>query len=204
MTTDITKTETTPETLLKLGVIIASTRPGRAGLPIGQWIYNRATEHPAFDVEMMDLGEINLPLMDEPNHPRLRNYTLQHTMDWSAKVDAADAFVFVMPEYNYSMTAPLKNAIDYLFQEWHYKPVGLVSYGGMSGGIRAVQMVKQVVTTLKMMPLPEAVAIPFFNQYFDDQKRFQPNEAMQTSATGMLDELARWATALQTLRKPVG
>lgn len=203
MTIDTNKI--TPETSrLKLGVVIASTRPGRSGLPIGQWVYSRAAEHSAFDVEMMDLGKINLPLMDEPNHPRLRNYTLQHTLDWSAKVDAADAFVFVMPEYNYAMTAPLKNAIDYLFQEWHYKPVGLVSYGGMSGGLRAAQMVKQVVTALKMMPLPEAVAIPFFNQYFDEEKRFQPNESMQTSTTAMLNELARWAAALKPLRKPAG
>ena len=91
--------------------------------------------------------------MDEPNHPRLRQYTKQHTKDWSAKVEAADAFVFVMPEYNYGFNAPLKNVIDYLNQEWAYKPVGFVSYGGVASGTRAVQMIKQVVTTLKMTTL---------------------------------------------------
>ena len=85
--------------------------------------------------------------MDEPKHPRLREYEHQHTKDWSARVEAADAFVFVHPEYNYGITAPLKNALDYLSQEWNYKPLGLVSYGGVSAGTRAAQMIKQVATT---------------------------------------------------------
>lgn len=104
-----------PESSLpRLAIIIASTRPGRAGLPIGQWIYERAVAHGGFDVELIDLAAINLPFMDEPQHPRLRQYVHQHTKDWSAMIDAADAFLFVTPEYNYGLTAPLKNAIDYL------------------------------------------------------------------------------------------
>jgi len=184
-------------------IIIASTRPGRVGLPIGQWFRDRALQQGGFDVTVVDLAELNLPFMDEPNHPRLRLYTHQHTKDWSAQVDAADAFVFVSPEYNYGMSAPLKNAIDYLSQEWQYKPVGFVSYGGVSGGTRAVQMIKQVVTTLKMVPLTEAVTIPFASQLFDEEQRFQPTEAMETAATAMLNELARWAATLRPMRAPV-
>jgi NAD(P)H-dependent FMN reductase len=184
-----------------LTIIIASTRPGRAGLPIARWIEQEAVEHGGFNVEIADLAEINLPFMDEPNHPRLRQYTHQHTREWSARIDASDAFVLVMPEYNYGFTAPLKNAIDYLHQEWQYKPVGLVSYGGISAGTRAAQMIKQVLTTLKMVPLNEAVSIPFFSQFIDEEGRFQPNETLETSAEAMLNELERWTAALSSLRE---
>ena len=140
--------------MTKLEIIIASTRPNRVGLPVGLWIEEQALTHGGFDeVEVVDLAEVNLPFMNEPNHPRLRQYTHQHTKDWSAKINEADALVFVMPEYNFGYNAELKNAIDYLNAEWHYKAVGLVSYGGVSAGTRAAQMIKQVVTTLRMTPL---------------------------------------------------
>ncbi|GIH17994.1 NADPH-dependent FMN reductase [Rugosimonospora africana] len=184
----------------RLQIIIASTRPGRVGLPVAEWFRERAAKHGGFEVEVIDLAEVKLPMMDEPNHPRLRRYTHQHTKDWSATVDRADAFVFVMPEYNYGFTAPLKNAIDYLHYEWEYKPVGLVSYGGVAAGARAAQMIKQVVTTLKMMPVFEAVQIPFVAQFLDDEGQLRANEVMEGAATAMLDELIRWNEALAPLR----
>lgn len=196
----ITDQGVTSADMPRLQIIIASTRPGRVGLPVGRWVEAAAIEHGAFDVEVVDLAELDLPFMDEPNHPRLRQYQHQHTKDWSAKVDAADAFVFVMPEYNYGFTAPLKNAIDYLHEEWMYKPVGIVSYGGVSAGTRAAQMIKQVVTTLKMTPLVEAVSIPFVREFVDDEGRIQPNETMQQAAKAMLDELERVEAALRPLR----
>jgi len=182
-------------------IIIASTRPGRRGPSIAHWFRDRAIESGHFEVEVADLAELNLPFMDEPNHPRLRQYTHQHTRNWSAIVDSADAFVFVMPEYNYGFNAALKNAIDYLHFEWQYKPVGFVSYGGVSGGTRAVQMIKQVVTTLKMFPLSEAVSLPFFTQFIDEDEQVQANDVMETAAVAMLDELSRTARALQPLRE---
>jgi len=185
-----------------LMIIIASTRPGRVGLPVAQWFERRAITHGGFAIDLVDLAALNLPFMDEPNHPRLRQYTRQHTKDWSARVAAADAFVFVMPEYNYGFNAPLKNAIDYLQHEWAYKPVGFVSYGGISAGTRAVQMIKQVVTTLKMTPLFEAVSIPFVQQFIDDQGEVQANEIMEIAATALLDELQRVEGALRPLRQP--
>ncbi len=188
----------------KLLVVIASTRPGRVGLPVGRWFDAQARAHEAFDVEVADLLEIDLPFMDEPNHPRLGQYTHQHTKDWSAKVGAADAYAFVMPEYNYGFTAPLKNAIDYLHNEWLYKPVGFVSYGGISGGMRAVQMAKQVVTTLKMTPLPEAVTIQFAAKFIDDDGDFVPDEPLEQAARVMLSELLRVSEALAVLRGEAG
>jgi NAD(P)H-dependent FMN reductase len=187
----------------RLTIIIGSTRPGRAGLPIATWFADRARSHGGFDVEVVDLAELRLPLLDEPNHPRLRQYVHQHTKDWSAIVDASDAFVIVTPEYNYGYPAALKNAIDYLQKEWRDKPVGFVSYGGVSAGTRAVQQLKQVVTTLRMLPVVEAVSIPFHPQFIGEDGGVQANEIMEQAADAMLDELVRVEGALRPLREPV-
>jgi NAD(P)H-dependent FMN reductase len=187
----------------KLEIIVASTRPSRIGPSIARWIDAEARAHGGFpDIELVDLAEVNLPFMNEPHHPRLGRYTHQHTRDWSAKVAEADAFVFVMPEYNYGYNAELKNAIDYLHTEWQYKPVGLVSYGGVAAGARAAQMIKQVVTTLKMTPLFEAVPIPFVHQFMDEEENFTPNDVMVASAKLMFDELVRVSDVLRPLREP--
>jgi NAD(P)H-dependent FMN reductase len=186
--------------MAKLNVVICSTRPGRAGLPIGHWFFERARQHGKFEVELVDLKEVNLPLLDEPQHPVKRQYQHEHTKAWSASVSAADAFVFVTPEYNYSSPASLVNALDYLFFEWNYKPAAFVSYGGASGGMRSVQMSKMLMTTLKMMPIPEAVAIPFFFKMLDPDKGFQPGDVYNEAITKMLDELHRWSTALRPMR----
>ncbi len=188
--------------MTKLEIIIASTRPNRVGLPVGRWVREQALAHGGFDeVELVDLAEVNLPFMNEPHHPRLRKYVHQHTKDWSAKISEADAFVFVMPEYNAGFNAELKNAIDYLNAEWHYKAVGLVSYGGVSAGTRAAQMIKQVVTTLKMTPLIEAVSIPFVQQFLDGDQKIVPNETMLAAGKTMFDEMVRLTDSLRPLRE---
>jgi NAD(P)H-dependent FMN reductase len=186
-----------------LTIIVGSTRPGRAGAPIAQWFAARAKDHGGFDVTVVDLAELGLPLLDEPNHPRLGQYTHQHTKDWSALADAADAFVIVTPEYNYGYPAPVKNAIDYLHREWQHKPVGFVSYGGVAAGTRAVQQLKQVVTTLRMLPVTDSVNIPFYNQFLDSDGVFQPNEVLEQAADAMLDELVRTEAALRPLRASI-
>ncbi|HET6815998.1 MAG TPA: NAD(P)H-dependent oxidoreductase [Mycobacteriales bacterium] len=185
----------------RLAVIVGSTRPGRAGLPIAEWFVDRARAHGSFDVEVSDLAALALPMMDEPHHPRLRRYTQQHTKDWSARIDRADAVVMVTPEYNYGYPAALKNAIDYLHDEWRDKPVGFVSYGGVAAGTRAVQQLKQVVTTLRMVPVVESVNIPFFAQFLADDGRVHANDVMETSADAMLDELTRLEAGLRPLRE---
>ena len=182
-----------------LRIIIASTRPGRVGLPVATWFIQAARAHGGFDVEVTDLAELNLPFMDEPKHPRFREYTHDHTRVWSETVDASDAFVFVMPEYNFGINAPLKNAIDYLHHEWHDKPVGFVSYGGIAAGTRAVQMTKQIVSALKMLPVYEAVYIPFVASRIEDG-RFNPSDVTEEAAGALLDELVRVEAGLHTLR----
>jgi NAD(P)H-dependent FMN reductase len=185
----------------KLLIIVGSTRPGRAGLPIAQWFLGRALAHGGFDNTLVDLAEVDLPMLNEPHLPRLRQYTHQHTRDWSAVVEAADAVVFVTPEYNFSYPAAVKNALDYLHQEWHYKPVGFVSYGGTAAGTRAVQQLKQVVTTLRMFPVFESVNIPWHPQFLRDGT-FHADAGMDQAAKAMLEELVRTEEALRILRTP--
>jgi len=180
-----------------LQVVIASTRPGRIGPAFARWFVARAEQHGAFDVEVVDLAEVALPFMDEPHHPRLARYEHEHTKAWSATVARGDAFVFVMPEYNHGFTAVLKNALDYLHNEWADKPRGFLSYGGVAAGTRSVQQLKQVVTALRMVPVVEAVNVPFAAQFLDDDREVRPNDVMNTSADAMITELARMTARLR-------
>ncbi|MEI2776137.1 MAG: NAD(P)H-dependent oxidoreductase [Tetrasphaera sp.] len=188
------------EALPRLMIIIGSTRPGRAGLPIGTWFAERARAHGGFQLDVVDLAELGLPFLDEPHHPRLHEYENDHTREWSERVSRADAIVIVTAEYNYGYPAPLKNAIDYLHNEWFDKPVGFVSYGGVSAGTRAVQQLKQVVGSLRMVPVTDSVNIPFFPQFLRPDGSVEPNEVMVQSADAMLDELLRLEKALRAAR----
>ncbi|QFU15574.1 NADPH-dependent FMN reductase [Microvirga thermotolerans] len=185
---------------LKLHVIIASTRPGRAGPSIARWFHEEAVKHGKFEVELVDLADFKLPVYDEPEHPRLQKYRNEHTKAWSRSVAAADAYVFVTPEYNFNPSPSLVNALNYVYSEWNYKPAGFVSYGGVSGGLRAVQAAKLLVTALKMMPMMEGVSVPNFAQHLDAEKKFHPNELITASVAPLLDELHRWAEALKPMR----
>lgn len=187
-----------------LQVIVGSTRPGRVGLPVAQWVFAHAEKHGGFATELVDLAEVALPIFDEPVHPRLRRYTHEHTRRWSEIVDRADAYVFVLPEYNHGVNAATKNALDYLAHEWAHKPVGLVSYGGVAGGTRAVHALKPTLAILKMVPLAEGVIIPFVTNFVDgegENRRFTPSPEIEDGATAMLDALARTAPVLRQLRE---
>lgn len=185
-----------------LQILTVSTRPGRKGPLVAAWFEQVARAHSAFDIDPVDLAAINLPLLDEPEHPRLQKYQHEHTKAWSARVDAADAFVFVTPEYNHGSPPSLLNALDYLFKEWAYKPVGLVSYGGLSGGLRSVQMTKPILSGLRMVPMVEAVTLPMFSTSIDETGVFNPGDRPANAAVAMLDELRRWSDALVSLRQP--
>jgi NAD(P)H-dependent FMN reductase len=185
----------------KLGVIICSTRPNRIGIHVARWFVEKARQHAKFEVETVDLKEVALPPMDEPNHPVRRQYQHEHTKAWSRTVASLDALTFVTPEYNYGMPPALLNCFEFVFHEWHYKAASFVSYGGVSGGTRSVQMSKQVVTSLKMMPIPEGVFIPFAAKLVTNDV-FDPGTTQDEAVTRMLDELLRWTTALEPLRRP--
>jgi NAD(P)H-dependent FMN reductase len=185
----------------RLGIIVASVREGRIGEPVKNWFVQKAEAHGASALDVIDLKDVALPMFDEPHHPRLQKYTREETKAWSARISLIDAFVFVTPEYNHAAPPSLVNAIDYLFTEWQYKPVGLVSYGGVSGGLRSVQVIKAMLASLKMVPMVEAVPLPFFAQMIDKASgAFAPGEANEKAAVAMLDELVRWEAALKVLR----
>lgn len=185
---------------LKLQTIICSTRPGRVGPAVARWFHDFATRHGKFDCDLVDVADFGLPVYDEPNHPRLQKYENEHTKRWSASVAAADAYVFVTPEYNFNPSPAFVNALDYVFREWNYKPCGFVTYGGVSGGLRALQAERLLVTALKMMPMFESVPVPGVSKQVDADGRFAPNEQNDAAAGTMLDELARWTEALRAMR----
>lgn len=182
-----------------LQIIIGSTRPGRVGPAIAQWFYDLVAASEDFKVELVDLADFGLPIFNEPRHPIMGQYEFEYTKQWAASVSRADAIVFVIPEYNHSINAATKNAIDFLYNEWRYKPVGLVSYGGAAMGTRAVQAMKPILASLKMFYAGE-VTIPLtFVPVVDGT--FPGNDVLRTSAQNLLRELAKLTPGLQLIRQ---
>lgn len=184
--------------MITLQIIIASVRQGRGGAAVGKWFHDLAQADSRFQVETLDLAEVALPMSDEPNHPRLRQYVHAHTRNWSATVQRGDAFVIVTPEYNHSFPAPLKNALDYLHQEWAGKPVALVTYGGTSGGLRSAQHLKTVLLALRMVPLHEGVAITWYRNHMSAAGQFHSTDDHAREAQAILDAVDRWCGVLRS------
>lgn len=186
---------------LKLNIIIASTRPGRVGPKVADWFNGFAREHGKFEAALVDLADFNLPVFDEAKHPLLQQYEHEHTKKWAASVASADAFAFVLPEYDYFPPAALVNAVQFVAREWHYKPAAIVSYGGISGGLRSAQAAKLLFTAVKMMPIPEGVPLPMVVQYIGEDDVLRPTDVIAGGAKLALDELHKWASALKPLRQ---
>jgi len=184
---------------MKLMIVIGSVRPGRVGLPVGEWVRSEVEADGRFELDWADLAEIDLPWMDEPKHPSLRQYTKPHTIAWSERVDAADAFIFVTPEYNHSYSPALKNAFDFLNNEWWRKPIAFVSYGGVSGGSRGVAAFDPVYTTLGAVKTTANVEIPFVSKLISDGV-FTPTEKETAILHKVIAELESLGTALKALR----
>ena len=184
----------------RLNIIVASTRPQRVGASVARWFTQIARDHAGFDVHLVDLAELDLPLLDEPS-PAVEGapYVHEHTRRWSRITAAADAYVIITPEYNQGYPASLKNALDYLYYEWNDKPVAFVSYGMTSGGMRAVHQLKPVVSALKLVPVADSVTI-HLRQALDADGQLTPSEAASTAAKGTLDELLRLTVPLSALR----
>jgi NAD(P)H-dependent FMN reductase len=184
----------------KLMIITVSTREGRKGDSLARWIEGEARQDSEWDVVPVDLKSLALPMLNEPEHPRLKHYHFEHTKQWSALVEPIDAFVVVTPEYNFSAPPSIVNALDYLFQEWAYKPIGFVSYGGVSAGTRGLVVLRQMVSAMRMVPVVESVNVPFFSQFIDAEGTFSANAQTAAGAAGMLAELKKWAAPLKAMR----
>ncbi|GAA1960264.1 NAD(P)H-dependent oxidoreductase [Catenulispora subtropica] len=178
----------------RLLIITSTTRPGRAGTDIAAWARDLAHAHGAFDVEVADLAEIDLPFLDEPEHAGSGVYAHDHTRAWSAIVDRADAFLILTAEYNRGITAPLKNAMDYLYREWNDKPVGFLAYGMSSSGLRAAEMASQIAVALAMVPVG---VVPLSLRQLRDTGLAPHHE---DSLRELLDGLARYSGVLAALR----
>lgn len=184
----------------KLNIVIGSTRPGRVGPVVAQWLDEVARQHNKFEVDLVDLADFDLPLLNEQAHPMTQQYTQEATKRWSQSVASADAFVFLTPEYNYFPPASLVNSVQVVAKEWHYKPAAVVSYGGISGGLRAAQVLRQLLSNVNVYALTQPVPVPMFTQFVDGDGVFRPNELITDGVRQMLDEIHTVATTMTELR----
>lgn len=185
--------------MIKIAIIIGSTRPGRNGESVSRWVYQIAQQRNDAEFELVDIKDFNLPLLDELEPPSMGEYSKAHTKAWAAKIDTFDAFVFVTPEYNHATSGALKNAIDFLYREWNNKAAGFVGYGG-AGGTRAVENLRLVMGELQIADVRSQVALSLYTD-FENFSVFKPHPRNEQSVNDMLDQVIAWGSALKTLRE---
>lgn len=194
--------------MILIGIVVGSTRPGRRGDQVAAWVHNAATARPPggtnVKYQVVDLAAIGLPLLDEPVPATLGSYQHDHTRQWAELIASFDGFIFVTPEYNHAMPAALKNAIDYLFAEWHDKAAGFVSYG-VNGGVRAVEQLRLTLAEVKVACVRSQVAFSIFDDFdipdMTEPGTFTPADHHRPAMDRMLDELTAWSQALAPLRR---
>jgi NAD(P)H-dependent FMN reductase len=185
--------------MLKVGVIIGSTRPGRVGESVARWVYEIAARRKDAEYELVDIKEYNLPLLDEPVPPSMGKYSQEHTKKWAAKIASFDAYVFVTPEYNHGISGALKNAIDFLFAEWNNKAAGFVGYGS-AGGVRAVEHLRLVMAEVQVATVRNQVMLSLRDD-FENFSVFKPREFHEKTLGPVFDQVIAWGGALKTLRE---
>jgi len=183
--------------MLKVAIILGSTRPGRSGEAVARWVYDIAKKRTDAEFEYVDVKDYNLPLLDEPISPSLGQYSKEHTKAWAAKIDSFDAFVFVTAEYNHGIPGALKNAIDFLFKEWHNKAAGFVGYGG-AGGVRAVEQLRLVMAEVQIATVRAQVQLSLLTDF--ENFKFKPAPFQEHVVNTMLDQVIAWGGALKALR----
>jgi NAD(P)H-dependent FMN reductase len=184
--------------MLKIAIIVGSTRPGRNAEQVARWVQGKAKARTDAQFDLVDIKDFNLPLLDEPMPPSLGRYTLPHTKAWAKKIDSYDGFIFVAPEYNHGIPAALKNAIDIIYAEWNNKVAGFVSFGSM-GGVRSVEQLRQVMAEIQVADVRAAVALSLLSD-FENYSVLKPNPGHDVSLTNMLDQLVSWGEAMKTVR----
>ena len=185
---------------LAVAVILGSTRPNRRSEPIARWMLDRARERPDLQADLIDLADVDLPMFDEPMPPIMGNYAGEHTRAWAATIARYDAFVFVSPEYNRSIPAVLKNAIDFLYHEWTNKAAGFVSYGADAGGARAIEHLRVILGELHVADVRTMVPLSL-SADFKNFTDFTPSETAKRKADEMLAQLTSWGHALRNIRE---
>ena len=185
--------------MIKIGIIIGSTRPGRNSEAVAKWVYEIAGKRRDAEFELVDIKDYNLPLLDEPIPASMQQYMLAHTKTWAEKIKLLDSFIFVTPEYNHAPSGALKNAIDFIYEEWNNKAAGFVSYGSV-GGVRAVEHLRLIMGELQVADVRAQVALSLFTD-FENYSVFKPAPVHETGVNNMIDQVIAWGSALKTLRK---
>ncbi|MGZ3900958.1 MAG: NADPH-dependent FMN reductase [Bacteroidia bacterium] len=183
--------------MLKIAVIIGSTRPNRKGKNVAEWVMEQSKNRADAIIELVDIADYDLPLLDEPQPPSDDKYTKPHTIKWSSKIKTFDAFVFVTPEYNHSTSAALKNAIDFIYKEWNNKAAAFVSYG-MSGGIRAVEHLRTIMGTLKIADVRSQVTLSLHTDF--EKEKLKPAPHQEKALTNLFNDLVEWGEAMKNVR----
>lgn len=184
--------------MLKVGIIVGSTRPGRVGVQVAKWALEQARSRADAEFELVDVEDFGLPLLDEPVPPSLDQYSKEHTKAWAAKIASLDAFVFVTPEYNHGPSGALKNAIDFIYKEWNNKAAGFVSYGS-NGGSRAVEVLRLVMAEVQVADVRAQVLL-YLGSDFENYRTFKPTPKHEQSLKTVLDQVIAWGGALKPLR----
>ena len=191
--------------MIKIQVIMGSTRQGRFVEQPAQWIFKKLKEKKDVEAELIDLRDWPLPFFDEPVSPGMMSiqkadYVSKLGKKWAGKIGEADGYLMVVPEYNHGYPAVLKNAIDYVYKEWNNKPIAFMSYGGAAGGTRSVQQLRQVVVELQMVPIRNGVHIPLYWTQLDEKGQLKMDNHTE-GAENMLDQLITWTKDLKTVRE---
>jgi NAD(P)H-dependent FMN reductase len=184
--------------MIRIGIILGSTRPGRRGEQVANWVFDVASKRTDAEFELIDLVDYPLPHLDEPMPPSMGQYQNQHTKDWAATISRFDGYVFVTPEYNHSTSGVLKNAIDYLYAEWNNKAMGVVSYG-VVGGARAAEHLRLIAGELQMADVRTNVTLSMFTD-FENFTDLVPAERQVQTLDALLGEVLAWSSALAPLR----
>jgi len=185
--------------MLRVAIIVGSTRPGRKSAAVSNWVRDVVKNRKDAEFEIVDIEDFKLPLLDEPVPPSMGQYSKPHTRAWSAKIDSFDAYIFVTPEYNHGTSGALKNAIDFLFREWNNKAAGFVGYGG-SGGTRAVEQLRQVMGELMVADVRSQVSLSLLTD-FENYTTFKPHERHEKAVHAMVDQVIAWGGALKLMRE---
>ena len=188
--------------MLKIAIIVGSTRPGRKGEAVAKWAYEIARKRTDAEFALLDLATFNLPLLDEPLPATSGSYSHPHTGTWSAAIASFDGYVFVTPEYNHGTSGALKNAIDYLYGEWTDKAAGFIGYGYAMGS-RAIENLRLVMTSLQVATVRPQVGLSLFAD-FECGVVFKPTEIQEQRLNSVLDHVIAWSGALKVLRKREG
>lgn len=183
---------------LRIAVILGSTRPGRNGKAVADWVLGKAANREGVSYELVDLLDYPLPHLDEALPPTLGQYTNEHTKTWAETIAKYDGYVFVSPEYNHSTSAVLKNALDYLYAEWNNKAAAFVSYGAL-GGARAIEHLRAIASELQLAHVRQQLSFSLFTD-FENFTAFKQGPQHDAAAQTLFDQLEVWARALKAIR----